>query len=61
MEDAINDMLFRAAPIKKAGHKFKFIKLSPSLISIDIAIAIDHMTLSAVEEGFGTCSDWRIR
>ncbi len=36
VEDVINDTLFRATPINIAGYKFKFIKLSPSLVSFGI-------------------------
>jgi predicted transcriptional regulator of viral defense system len=36
VEDVINDTLFRATPINIAGYKFKFIKLSPSLVNFGI-------------------------
>lgn len=36
VEDVINDSLFRANPINIAGYKFKFTKLSPSLVSFGI-------------------------
>jgi hypothetical protein len=32
VEDVVSDVLFRAGPVAIAGHKFRFIKLSPSLI-----------------------------
>jgi len=36
VEDVLNDTLFRATPINIAGYKFKFTKLSPSLVSFGI-------------------------
>jgi predicted transcriptional regulator of viral defense system len=36
VEDVINDSLFRANPINIAGYKFKFTRLSPSLVSFGI-------------------------
>ena len=36
VEDVINDTLFRAKPITIAGYKFKFIKLSPTLVGFGI-------------------------
>ncbi len=36
VEDVINDTLFRATSINIAGYKFKFTKLSPSLVSFGI-------------------------
>ncbi len=36
VEDVINDTLFRANPINIAGYKFKFTKLSHSLVSFGI-------------------------
>ena len=36
IEDVINDTLFRANPINIAGYKFKFTRLSPSLVGFGI-------------------------
>jgi hypothetical protein len=36
VEDVINDSLFRANPMNIAGYKFKFTKLSPSLVCFGI-------------------------
>ncbi len=36
VEDVINDTLFRANPINIGGYKFKFTRLSPSLVSFGI-------------------------
>jgi len=36
VEDVINDTLFRAKPINIAGYKFKFTKLSPSMVGFGI-------------------------
>mgnify|MGYP001061518941 CR=1 FL=1 len=36
VEDVVSDVLFRANPVTIAGYKFKFIKLSPSLITFGI-------------------------
>ena len=36
VEDVVNDMLFRAKPINIAGYKFKFTRLSPSLVCFGI-------------------------
>src|SRR4030065_1195121 len=36
VEDVVNDTLFRANQINIAGYKFKFTKLSPSLVSFGI-------------------------
>lgn len=36
VEDVINDTLFRANPINISGYKFKFTRLSPSLVSFGI-------------------------
>lgn len=36
VEDVINDTLFRANPINIAGYKFKFTRLSPSLVGFGI-------------------------
>jgi len=36
VEDVVNDVLFRANPVTIAGHKFKFIKLSPLLIAFGV-------------------------
>jgi hypothetical protein len=31
VDDVVSDVLFMANPVATAGHKFRFIKLSPSL------------------------------
>ncbi|CAG0957595.1 MAG: hypothetical protein MPEBLZ_01870 [Candidatus Methanoperedens nitroreducens] len=36
VEDVINDALFRAKPINIAGYKFKFTRLSPSMVGFGI-------------------------
>jgi len=36
VEDVISDVLFRANPITIAGYKFRFIKLSPSLVAFGV-------------------------
>ena len=36
VEDVISDSLFRANPIVIAGYKFKFVKLSPSLVGFGV-------------------------
>lgn len=36
IEDVISDSLFRANPVSIAGYKFKFTKLSPSLLSFGV-------------------------
>lgn len=36
IEEVISDSLFRAKPVTIAGHKFRFIKLSPSLLKLGI-------------------------
>jgi hypothetical protein len=36
VEDVISDSLFRANPIAIAGYKFRFVKLSPSLIGFGV-------------------------
>lgn len=37
VEDVVNDLLFRASPVTIAGHKFKFVKLSPSLMAFGLS------------------------
>lgn len=36
IEDVINDSIFRPKPMTIAGYKFKFVKLSPSLLNFGI-------------------------
>ncbi|MGH9991736.1 MAG: type IV toxin-antitoxin system AbiEi family antitoxin domain-containing protein [Nitrososphaera sp.] len=36
VDEVISDSLFRAKPINIAGHKFRFVKLSPSLLNFGI-------------------------
>jgi hypothetical protein len=36
VEDVVSDVLFRPNPVAIAGHKFRFIKLSPSLIEFGV-------------------------
>jgi predicted transcriptional regulator of viral defense system len=36
VEEVINDSLFRANPVKIADHKFKFVKVSPSLLGFGV-------------------------
>jgi len=36
VEDVVSDVLFRAAPISIAGYRFKFYKLSPSLLDFGV-------------------------
>jgi len=36
VEDVVSDVLFRANPVAIADHKFKFVKLSPSLIAFGV-------------------------
>jgi hypothetical protein len=36
VEDVVSDSLFRANPVMIAGHKFKFVKLSPSLVGFGV-------------------------
>ena len=36
VEEVINDSLFRANPVNIAGHRFKFVKVSPSLLGFGL-------------------------
>jgi len=36
VDDVVSDVLFRANPVTIAGHKFKFVKLSPSLVAFGV-------------------------
>lgn len=36
VDEVINDKIFRARPMRIAGHKFKFLKIKPSLLSFGI-------------------------
>lgn len=36
VEDVISDSLFRANPVNIAGHRFKFVKVSPSLFGFGV-------------------------
>ena len=36
VEDVVNDKLFRASPVNIAGYKFRFTKMSPSLLGFGI-------------------------
>lgn len=36
VEDVVSDVLFRANPVTIAGHKFKFVKLLPSLVTFGV-------------------------
>jgi len=36
VEDVLSDSLFRANPVMIAGYKFKFVKLSPSLVGFGV-------------------------
>lgn len=36
VEHVVNDRIFRASPVRIAGHKFKFLKIKPSLLSFGL-------------------------
>ncbi len=50
VEDVINDKLFRANPFTIAGHKFKFSKMSPSLLNFGIIKAENGVRYSDPEK-----------
>jgi len=50
VEDVINDKLFRANPFTIAGYKFKFSRLSPSLLNFGIKKAENGVRYSDAEK-----------
>jgi len=50
VEDVVNDKLFRANPIAIAGYKFKFSRLSPSLLGFGIRKAGNGVRYSDPEK-----------
>ena len=50
VEDVVNDRLFRANPIAIAGYKFKFSRLSPSLLGFGIRKAGNGVRYSDPEK-----------
>jgi predicted transcriptional regulator of viral defense system len=50
VEDVINDKLFRANPFTIADHKFKFSKMSPSLLDFGITEAENRVRYSDPEK-----------
>lgn len=50
IEEVISDSIFRANPINIAGYKFRFIKLSPSLVVFGINNSRNHLRYSDAEK-----------
>ena len=50
VEDVISDSLFRANPITIAGYKFKFVKLSPSLVGFGVRKSDNGIPCSGPEK-----------
>lgn len=49
-EDVVNDVLFRANPVRIAGYRFKFTKLSPTLLTFGVKKAENDVRYSDPEK-----------